>query len=728
MGATGATGPTGATGATGGTGPTGPTGPTGATGADSTVAGPTGPTGATGPTGPTGATGTGDVVGPASAVDSNLAAFDTTTGKLIKDSGVSAATFGNYLPLTGGTLTGDLTIGSETTGRNLTVNGTLGAEAFTDFTVASTWTLTTGWASTNDGGTQLNHNAAGTGTATFLKNAPTTALLYKVTLTINASVTGGVSVNYGNNGGASFNPATGTPVTYTSYHKASSASNLIFTPVTTARFVITAISIKPVTAGEITAIGDIQMAGRLINPADTSTAGLQISTNGAITIGGALAISGALSGASTGGFSGAVTSAQASLTTTPTDGFNLTGGAALVGTPVRISPSIKWLAAAWNTTPTAASKTNAIEAYLLPITGATTSGTLVFANRTVNGNANSTGLMALTTGGNLGVGITAPTSQLHLVKADSSALTDVLVNPTAKTSGNLLELKVGASSKFSVDYAGNLAATNLPVKATGAEIDTGTDDAKFATASAIKGSYIGAQGGWSVLGACTYEGADAPTFTFSIASDMTAKLSVGMRIKLTQTTVKYFGITGVGAYSGGKTIITVYGGTDYTLANAAITLPYYSIRKAPFGFPLSPAKWSEKFIATSDVTTNTPTKDIWYNICSLSMPIGSWRTSYQGLVGAVSVASKTSIRVSSTLSTGNGSETDTEMSAYQGINGASSTLVCLAAVCKSKIIDVTSKTTYYLNYRTISASADVSSLVTSYVNMPLVITYEWAYL
>ena len=36
--------------------------------------------------------GTGDVVGPASAVDSNLAAFDTTTGKLIKDSLVPTAT------------------------------------------------------------------------------------------------------------------------------------------------------------------------------------------------------------------------------------------------------------------------------------------------------------------------------------------------------------------------------------------------------------------------------------------------------------------------------------------------------------------------------------------------------------------------------------------------------------------------------------------------------------
>ena len=35
--------------------------------------------------------GTGDVVGPASAVNNNLVAFDTTTGKLVKDSGIAAS-------------------------------------------------------------------------------------------------------------------------------------------------------------------------------------------------------------------------------------------------------------------------------------------------------------------------------------------------------------------------------------------------------------------------------------------------------------------------------------------------------------------------------------------------------------------------------------------------------------------------------------------------------------
>jgi Cu/Ag efflux protein CusF len=55
--------------------------------------GPTGPTGPEGPQGPQGdpGTGSGDVVGPASAVDDNLASFNTTTGKLIQDSGLAVS-------------------------------------------------------------------------------------------------------------------------------------------------------------------------------------------------------------------------------------------------------------------------------------------------------------------------------------------------------------------------------------------------------------------------------------------------------------------------------------------------------------------------------------------------------------------------------------------------------------------------------------------------------------
>src|SRR6185503_19345707 len=85
----------------------------------------------------------------------------------------------------------------------------------------------------------------------------------------------------------------------------------------------------------------------------------------------------------------------------------------------------------------------------------------------------------------------------------------------------------------------------------------------------------------------TYASADSPTFTFTITGDKTGKYSAGMRIKLTQTTAKYFLITAV-SYSAPNTTVTVYGGTDYTLANAAITLPFYAIVQSPFGFPRSP--------------------------------------------------------------------------------------------------------------------------------------------
>lgn len=79
QGAQGPVGPQGAKGDTGDTGATGPQGPAGATG-------PKGDTGAPGPTGPKGdpGLGSGDVVGPASATDGMVAAFDGATGKLLK--------------------------------------------------------------------------------------------------------------------------------------------------------------------------------------------------------------------------------------------------------------------------------------------------------------------------------------------------------------------------------------------------------------------------------------------------------------------------------------------------------------------------------------------------------------------------------------------------------------------------------------------------------------------
>ena len=118
------------------------------------------------------------------------------------------------------------------------------------------------------------------------------------------------------------------------------------------------------------------------------------------------------------------------------------------------------------------------------------------------------------------------------------------------------------------------------------------------TSATPTGGGGGGGGNWtSDSNTWTFSSADSPTFVISVNADMTALITAGTQIQLTQSaTVKYFIVTAVGAYSGGATLITVYGGTDYTLANSAITSPNYSYAKAPTGFPLSPAKWT--------VTTN----------------------------------------------------------------------------------------------------------------------------
>ncbi|MFA6300771.1 MAG: tail fiber domain-containing protein [Candidatus Paceibacterota bacterium] len=85
----------------------------------------------------------------------------------------------------------------------------------------------------------------------------------------------------------------------------------------------------------------------------------------------------------------------------------------------------------------------------------TTGNTLTNANLILKvGESAGTTAMTILNNGSVGIGITAPTAQLHLVKADSSALTDFLINPTAKTSGNLIDAQVGGVSKFSVTNAG----------------------------------------------------------------------------------------------------------------------------------------------------------------------------------------------------------------------------------------------------------------------------------
>lgn len=78
----------------------------------------------------------------------------------------------------------------------------------------------------------------------------------------------------------------------------------------------------------------------------------------------------------------------------------------------------------------------------------------------------------------------------------------------------------------------------------------------------------------------------ASSTTATASGDLTAYYSVGMPFKLTQSaTEKQFYLTAI-SYDGGSglTTFTLYGGSDYTLADAVISDVYYSLWHNPVGF------------------------------------------------------------------------------------------------------------------------------------------------
>jgi len=216
--------------------------------------------------------------------------------------------------------------------------------------------------------------------------------------------------------------------------------------------------------------------------------------------------------------------------------------------------------------------------------------------------------------------------------------------------------------------------------------------------------------GWVAAGETwVYASADDPTFTFTIAGiDLTTKYTPGTRIKLTQTGVKYFIVTAA-AFAAGDTTVTIYGGTDYDLANAAITLPFFSRAKAPAEFPLDPLKWTLSLTDTANQTQASPVNGTWYNLGSLTLAIhiGAWRVFWQATCN-VDVASDTFILMSATLSTGSTTESDPILTADVGIGGASGALQLFTTVGKESSLILASKTSYFLNARGTSDPASLN--------------------
>lgn len=210
----------------------------------------------------------------------------------------------------------------------------------------------------------------------------------------------------------------------------------------------------------------------------------------------------------------------------------------------------------------------------------------------------------------------------------------------------------------------------------------------------------------------TYVSGDVSAFTyvFKITGvDVTSKMWVGMKLKCTDAAaVKYFVITAI-AFST-DTTVTVFGGSDYTLAGGAITNPFYSHVKCPSGFPMAISKWSCVIADATGTTINDPVSSTWYNAtnCNLEIPIGLWNVSYHIYISNYNeVTLQCNARI--TLSTANNSESNsyyTSAIVMFGVATGGSYCLIGGTVFNSFQVSMAAPTIHYINFYTTSGGVN----------------------
>lgn len=321
------------------------------------------------------------------------------------------------------------------------------------------------------------------------------------------------------------------------------------------------------------------------------------------------------------------------------------------------------------------------------------------------------------------------TSNCEIVRVTSisvvnSTLTELNITraqegTTAKTITTSWRAYLSPTKKYFDDLKTYIDGLQL-TKATGSDINTGTNDSKFITPKAIADSWI--ETGWiPARETWEYASVDNPTGVFTISGDVTSKYSTGMRLKMTNGGNTIYGIITAVSYSSPNTSITFLHEINPSnsqalnlMANSAITNPFYSTQKTPSGFPASQSKWTYTLINNAVHNTKASvTASEWHNASgsglSGSVPIGEWFINYRLVVDGIqqtsaSSPSSTPPFINISLSTSNNSESnslftlgvgnvtvaDLPAQGYKGVNnlGVNSRI--------NNPLTITAKTTYYL--------------------------------
>lgn len=190
---------------------------------------------------------------------------------------------------------------------------------------------------------------------------------------------------------------------------------------------------------------------------------------------------------------------------------------------------------------------------------------------------------------------TGGTAQKVAVSMDAAENVTISANATGGTRYDFVYIKVDA------DKMNNPAVTGLDaVTLTTQRSTTEATDSNGALANALLIAVVTVSNGASSISNSNisdrrirsdrtddgwhYANEDwayASATTITVPTGATLRYSVGDKISFYQSgSQKFFYITGVAS-----TVLTVTGGSDYTVANATITQPRHSTHATPFGFP-----------------------------------------------------------------------------------------------------------------------------------------------
>ena len=250
----------------------------------------------------------------------------------------------------------------------------------------------------------------------------------------------------------------------------------------------------------------------------------------------------------------------------------------------------------------------------------------------------------------------------------------------------------------------------IPVKATAAELNTGTDDAKFATALALSG-----RDGWQLANETwTYATSDSPTFTVTAPGTLTSKYNAGMRAKLTSGgSVQYYLMSADPTVAAGSSTLTLYGGTAYTLGTGAITSNFYSFQKAPQGFSMNPTFWTVSLTHAVDSNQTNPTSNVWYNQGGaqnqVSIPIGVWFVRGKAPIKADNSGNTGLTTLAAALSTSGTTNSDNELVTEEYMLPPNSNATSKVLYFSGKTLALTTKTTYNLISKVYFAAGSVTT-------------------